>query len=1392
MLVSPENMVENRIFKNVTLNFSTVNRNKDNIVFIMGKNYEDYKKVFAAKLFKPMQLYCAYAPRIVRPLNRKTVRLDQSLIYDNIFEATNNFIKVGKIMPNAYANRNLLYDIIPEYNATFNLVNETFSGTPIRIHPAMMTLISNLISTKPDDLGYSKAYIVVPITEGHTNVKQLVKLRTYKVFDPAIELIKMLGPDGSASLNTFDKISRIIFINPDAKAAFAIDPRNPELKDNFQSVLLKIIRLYGYNSGEDSLSDIEEVNFDEMNTPTDEKQMQSKINDEVESKEEVIINHVLNKIGTTLKTKNKLQDYTAATIEEKGIINTISKKVDSYLRDPANADKSFDEMVDEVQKDKDVVSSAVAYIDNKVAANKNLTQLAKNLKTENKIVDSILDLEDEVNTIIEPDKLIDDKKSDGLSDAIKSSSLNTLNKVYEEKQAKKDIMSTLTSFSDPDQYTPLTLNNLQMEDTSDEFNEKKTYHVQYKTPDNKTVSFKLDVPKVIDNNYLYIGGNKYIIGKQLIRLPIVKTKKDRVEIVTSLNKITIERTSGKISRKNQILFRLLKDMSRFPNIKVIYGDNSINNSNYKNDFEYEELASNITAITSPKYSLLFNRHKLDKLINTSDYDIDRINKDFTPLGFSMNDDLVGIYNYKVYTLDENYRMHQVSESLFQFIVKEVLNYDQPIANTNVTSYVFSTAKFMEAKMPVFVLCGIILGIRSILKREHINWKIADKKQPFDEHFVEVRFADCYFYYENTMQNTMLLNCLNGMNTQQYDFSDFDTADPFVDYLVTVCGQPKQVKNMLYINLSKMMDPVSVEILHSLKLPTNIFDLLLLSSKMLIDNAFTPDSDVSNFRIRGNEIIPALMYKIIADAYRKYENARLNGSKVNFNIGQKDLINDILSQQNINPASVLNPLLEIESIANCTHKGLRGINIDQAYKPELRAYDRSMEGYLSANATAYSGQVGISRSLSYNPQVKNIRGYLPRIDDSEITGANILSASEMMAFGSAAHNDSPRIAMEVGQQKHLMPVKKMNRQLVGYGVNKTIGKLLGDEFVFKAKKDGIVDSIDESKKLVLLKYVDGSWDAIDTKDILSKNSNSGFYISQKYLLAFKVGDKFKAGDIIAYNSSFFEKNKATGNDVEFLPGTLAWVAITANDGAFEDSCLISEKLSEECASYVTKVKTVSLGKNTVIKNIVSEGTHVSPNDTLMSFMESFKDKATVEFLKNLGSDVEELATTDITTKEEGEVTAIEYYYNCPFEELDESVQKIISDYEKENNNRISELRNKGISAANIKIHNPNAKGIRKIQGAEFDPDGGIIICFYIKHEDKMRTGDKLSFSVANKGVVSTVYNRNDVRTADGKEIDAICTPTGVISRLTYSIYLQLYYNKILVELGKQIHEIATKG
>ncbi|QXN70108.1 putative RNA polymerase beta subunit [Bacillus phage vB_BspM_Internexus] len=46
-------------------------------------------------------------------------------------------------------------------------------------------------------------------------------------------------------------------------------------------------------------------------------------------------------------------------------------------------------------------------------------------------------------------------------------------------------------------------------------------------------------------------------------------------------------------------------------------------------------------------------------------------------------------------------------------------------------------------------------------------------------------------------------------------------------------------------------------------------------------------------------------------------------------------------------------------------------------------------------------------------------------------------------------------------------------------------------MFRAKKDGVLESIDEEHELAVVRYNDGKKDVIDLSEHMSKNSNGGF-------------------------------------------------------------------------------------------------------------------------------------------------------------------------------------------------------------------------------------------------------------------------------------------------------------
>jgi hypothetical protein len=536
-----------------------------------------------------------------------------------------------------------------------------------------------------------------------------------------------------------------------------------------------------------------------------------------------------------------------------------------------------------------------------------------------------------------------------------------------------------------------------------------------------------------------------------------------------------------------------------------------------------------------------------------------------------------------------------------------------------------------------------------------------------------------------------------------------------------------------------------------------------------------------------------MYQIIAEAYIKYQRARLNGrDAASLDIPKNILISRLLTEPNVNDHSTLNPVLEMESIAQISAKGFRGINLDDAYTLEVRAYDESMIGFISPNSTP-QGNAGVARALSYNPKITSVRGYIPDVDRNTLEPGHILSPGEMLAAFTSTQADPMRQSMQIGQTKHTMPVVKTHKQLIGSGINKTMAFMISDDFAFKAKEDGIVDVIDAETNIALLLYKNSTKDAIDLSEVFVKNSNSGFYIKQKFKMVYKEKEKFKKGDVIAYNPSFFS---GKGKEIDYQPGVLAKVAITPGDFAYEDSTIISESVSKKAASLVTMMKSVALGPNTIIHDMTKIGDKVSAGDDIINFTTSFEDPSTTEFLsalsRSLGTEVSEsIGNESVKSKYSGTVVDIKIYYNKPFEELNESLQKLIRQYKskvQKRKNILGDIKTSAVRIAPTEQQKVNSEGKTKIGVEEFE---GVMVQFFVEYYDEMGEGDKLVYSTALKGVISQTIADSEAPISEYREnehVEAILTPTGIISRMTADIYSMLFGNKVLVELGKQIKEI----
>ena len=339
------------------------------------------------------------------------------------------------------------------------------------------------------------------------------------------------------------------------------------------------------------------------------------------------------------------------------------------------------------------------------------------------------------------------------------------------------------------------------------------------------------------------------------------------------------------------------------------------------------------------------------------------------------------------------------------------------------------------------------------------------------------------------------------------------------------------------------------------------------------------------------------------------------------------------------------------------------------------------------------------------------------------------------------------------------------------------------------RDGRVASVDEKAQLMKLQYDDGSTAYVDLSPRSVKNSGGGFFITAQLEPnpGVKPGAKFKAGDVLAHDPSYF--SPAPDGSTAYKSGILARTAIVALDQTYEDSLMVTEKLTQDTAALVTMSRSVSLGARTNLQKVAKVGDVVDPNSALAVFENVTDDADISNLLQRVGKEfddaVAELTRNTADSKYAGKIVEIRTYYNKEMDELSPSLQRFIKAQEKAAQDRKAAAKGAPVDEP-VRANAPVRITRDKFAGEVVD---GVLVVFLIQVEDVAGPGDKLVSSSPLKGIISRVFEAGEEPTDEtGQQIDYIMSPLSIVSRMTVDAFLSLWCNSVLVDLKKKVVDI----
>jgi hypothetical protein len=1004
-------------------------------------------------------------------------------------------------------------------------------------------------------------------------------------------------------------------------------------------------------------------------------------------------------------------------------------------------------------------------------------------------------------------KPIDVKIANGefISKDIASPTFDAVAMNYIEKGTYDIDMARVFSSLANDPILPHFINKIERKDSSDLMNLKETITIQYKDLNNKSSTIHIDVPIISRDGYLKFNGNKYSVTKQILALPIIKVNPSEVLITTAYNKAIVERFGQNTSALSSYIRLLAINLSKLENsqVKVELGSATSANAKYQSTIEYNDIAKTVRAIRTKNAAFIFSRLQLDSELKKKTWTDSILNKfneqQGHPIGWINETTLVGLLpngDVKFLTKDKILDIPK-NLSLSEFIyktVKEVLPTTKILEpSIPARKYTYTRVKMLSQYLPTAIIVGYDLGLIPMFNRIGLKYEIIDPstyRKGNYKNLDSIKFEDCILVFNsNKLSDSILINGLKEIETETTPILSYNKGGiGWVDYIADKLGGPGHAKALLNYQTS-FIDPMTEDLLKSKNLPTDMSGVLIYSNNLLATNLYKDANDLSNYRLRGPELINTLLYKILHKEMERVRATRESASPQKLMVNPNDLMRAIQAASNVEEVSELNPLLEAELRGKITWTGAAGgLGEGRMVNRAMRSFHGSMFGVFGYYSPD-SQEIGVKRTLSYGTAIQDTRGQID-FTTEKTKASQVLALGELISPFVSQHADPPRIAMQSKQACHTMPIRKHTPLLVGSGAEKALVNVIGNTSAYKAIRDGKVIEINTDQNLIKLEYSNGEIAYIDMSPRSIKNSGGGFFITVISQLSpgIKVGTKFKKNDVLAYDPSYF--SPSPDGSISYKSGILVKTALASLDQTFEDSVMITDKLAKDTTAFVTMARTVSLGTKTNLQKIVKVGDIVNPNSALAVF-ENVSDDADISLLlQKVGSEfndsINELTQNTIFSKYAGRIVEIRTYYNKDLAELSSSLQKFIKEQE-----NIAKKRKEAAAGSPrdepIHVNEPIRINRDKLAGEVLD---GIIIMFFIQIEDEPAPGDKMTIGgSALKGIISRVFEPGEEPMDEsGDQIDYIASPLSVVSRMTSEFFSLLWTNSILVDLKKEILNI----
>lgn len=952
----------------------------------------------------------------------------------------------------------------------------------------------------------------------------------------------------------------------------------------------------------------------------------------------------------------------------------------------------------------------------------------------------------EAMAISQEDLTIDSSINTAVADNVvpdhaKQSTTTALTRDYIERGLlEKDILSMLASMSNAGVF----IQDIDIEELLDAANQGKTLKVKIVPVQGKSSTLSIDIPDVNSDGTFKADSVHYTMDTQKVDIPIRKTSPSRAALTSYMGKLFIQR--AQILKHNYSTW-IAKQVGR---VALDTADDRITNQRFgENAIPKEDLPLEYTAIMRKLTSFVVGEHKLyfNYKKRKTYFGEEVVNK-----AESGGNVMVGLKGDVPITMRGNGNLIVGDEDVGYLL--DVIGGTWPARPRDVAEILL-----FGKKVPIGLILGYYLGLRGLLKKTkvpHRTYPVTRNiKNQLGPNEIVIRFSDVNLVMDvSDPVHSMLFSGWVAADDylRNYNMVDLNKQDV---YNVVLANYGLARHHIVELDLTQelFVDPITRDILKEMGEPTDIINLMLKCVWLVRNDNFSDETDPKFQRRRGMERIAGFVYLKMVAAIREQRN-KPNPANHPVYMGPRDVWAAIVEDPTTQLVKQVNPIHTLKEQEAVSLSGEGGRKAQTLVK-RSRAFHENDVGSIS-EATPDSGKVGIRTYMSANAKTANLRGMFGEFDFEEDGSTSVLSTTSLFLPGST-HDDSKRINLSNVQMSSISPAIGYQSMALRTGYESVIAARLGMPYVVVAKRKGEVRKLTNS--VIQIQYEDDREKEGFELGIIHGPSD-GEMIPHNVVTDLKKGDVVEQGDVVAWNTAFFERDFFSKKNVVMKVGLLARTALLENNDVLEDGSRIGPKIKKGLTVPMTKMKTIMVDEDQVIKDLVQVGQELEYDQQLCTIEEAIV--AGLDKTDSLVQAASRLKGQSPKTKYSGKVSKIEVFHMADPENMSTSVREIVEADSQRRKSLKRDLNRKMAETGFVK--RPIFVGGEKLT------QGKVAIQIYIDSQMEQGVGDKAVFANQLKSVHGGELIGENT-SADGKGIDAFFGYRSVNDRIVNSVLYQ---------------------